>query len=87
MSRLSSNARQITYTIDRFRGVNENADVSKMKHGEATYMRNYRITDAGALTVRPERQTQRRGFARVSARYEAVYKGSERNALIARRNN
>ena len=97
MSRLSSNARQITYTIDRFRGVNENADVSKMKHGEATYMRNYRITDAGALTVRPGIKTEQppfenmsgaiRGFARLSARYEAVYKGSGWNAPFGRRNN
>ena len=76
MSRLSSNARQITYTIDRFRGVNENADVSKMKHGEATYMRNYRITDAGALTVRPGIKTEQPPFENMSGAIRGMWSGS-----------
>ena len=75
MSRLSSNARQITYTIDRFRGVNENADVSKMKHGEATYMRNYRITDAGALTVRPGIKTEQPPFENMSGAIRGMWSG------------
>ena len=75
MSRLSSNARQITYTIDRFRGVNENADVSKMKHGEATYMRNYRITDAGALKVRPGIKTEQPPFENMSGAIRGMWSG------------
>ena len=75
MSRLSSNARQITYTIDRFRGVNENADVSKMKHGEATHMRNYRITDAGALTVRPGIKTEQPPFENMSGAIRGMWSG------------
>ena len=75
MSRLSSNARQITYTIDRFRGVNENADVSKMKPGEATYMRNYRITDAGALTVRPGIKTEQPPFENMSGAIRGMWSG------------
>lgn len=54
MSTLKSNAKEIIYTIDRFRGINESADGSaEAKRGEASYMRNYRITDGGALAVRP----------------------------------
>lgn len=54
MAKLQSNAKEIVYTIDRFRGVNESADTAAtMKRGEASYMRNYRITDGGALAVRP----------------------------------
>ena len=75
MSRLSSNARQITYTIDRFRGVNENADVSKMKPGEATYMRNYRITDAGALKVRPGIKTEQPPFENMSGAIRGMWSG------------
>lgn len=75
MSRLSSNARQITYTIDRFRGVNENADVSKMKPGEATYMRNYRITDAGALKVRPGIKTEQPPFQNMSGAIRGMWSG------------
>lgn len=53
MSKLKSNAQAITYTINRFRGVNESADsATATKTGEASYMRNYRITDSGALAVR-----------------------------------
>lgn len=75
MSRLSSNARQITYTIDRFRGVNENADVSKMKNGEATYMRNYRVTDAGALEVRPGIKTEQPPFQNMSGAIRGMWSG------------
>lgn len=75
MSRLSSNARQITYTIERFRGVNENADVSKMKPGEATYMRNYRVTDAGALKVRPGIKTEQPPFENMSGAIRGMWSG------------
>lgn len=54
MSQLRSGARQLEYKIRQFRGVNENADGdANLKAGEAAVMRNYRITDGGALKVRP----------------------------------
>lgn len=54
MSQLKSGARQVTYAIRQFRGVNENTDGdANIRHGEAAKMLNYRITDGGALQVRP----------------------------------
>lgn len=53
MSKLQSNAKEIVYTIDRFSGINESTGSNATKkHGEASYMRNYRVTEGGALTVR-----------------------------------
>lgn len=54
MSQLRSGARQLEFKIRQFRGVNENADGdANLANGEAAVMRNYRITDGGALKVRP----------------------------------
>lgn len=53
MSRLYSNASQLTYRIDKFRGVNEAAEGGvNLKVGEAARMQDYRITDDGGLKVR-----------------------------------
>lgn len=63
MSQLRSGAQQLVYNVKAFRGVNENADGdTNIKPGEAAVMRNYRITDGGALKVRPGYELAVTGF-------------------------
>ncbi len=63
MSQLHSGARQLTYNIKAFRGVNENADGdTNIKPGEAAVMRNFKVTDGGALKVRPGYELAITGF-------------------------
>ena len=51
---------QKIYTIDKFLGLNEAADsASELKHGEASRVVNFTVTDSGNLTTRP-------GFVRSS---------------------
>lgn len=54
MAQLRANVSKATYNIRKFRGLNEIEDGSiPLKDGEASVMRNFRITDGGALTPRP----------------------------------
>lgn len=63
MSQLHSGARQLTYNLKAFLGVNENADGdANLKAGEAAVMRNFQVTDNGALRVRPGYELAIEGF-------------------------
>lgn len=54
MSKLSAGIREAYYSIREWRGVNENPDGdTNLRDGEAAVMRNFRITDGGALRKRP----------------------------------
>lgn len=54
MSRLSANVSTAHYSIRKWRGVNECPDGDAgLKDGEAAAMRNFRVTDGGALKKRP----------------------------------
>lgn len=54
MVKLNASISKATYNIHKFRGLNEseNGD-GALKDGEASVMRNFRVTDGGALTSRP----------------------------------
>lgn len=75
MSRLASNARKVTYEINRFRGINENVELSKSKHGESPHMRNYRVTDAGTLAVRPGILTEQKPFGGMTGAIRGMWCG------------
>lgn len=81
MAKLQSNAKEIVYTIDRFRGINESADGNaEAKRGEASYMRNYRITDGGALAVRTAINRLpflNDGVGQITALWSGYYGGKE----------
>lgn len=54
MSQLFSNAQSATYKIQKWLGINESPDGDTgLKKGEAARMVNWRITDGGAMRVRP----------------------------------
>lgn len=53
MAKLNANIRSATYTIAKFRGINESENDSQVKDGEASSIVNFRVTDDGALTPRP----------------------------------
>lgn len=54
MARLTAGIGEAYYAIKRWKGVNENPDGdTNLKDGEAAVMRNFRITDGGALRKRP----------------------------------
>lgn len=54
MSKLRANIGETMYSIKRWRGINENPDGdTNLKDGEAAKMRNFRISDGGALRKRP----------------------------------
>lgn len=54
MARLNANISTAMYNIRKFRGLNEaEGGDTTLKDGEASVMRNFRVTDGGALTPRP----------------------------------
>lgn len=54
MSKLNAGISEAMYAIKQWRGVNENPDGdTNLRDGEAAVMRNFRITDGGALRKRP----------------------------------
>lgn len=54
MAKLNANISTVHYNIKRFRGLNEaEGGDAPLRDGEASVMRNFRITDNGALTPRP----------------------------------
>lgn len=54
MARINAGISKATYNIRRFRGLNENENgETALKDGEASVMRNFRVTDGGAITARP----------------------------------
>lgn len=54
MSKLNAGISEAMYAIKQWRGVNENPDGdTNLKNGEGAVMRNFRITDGGALRKRP----------------------------------
>lgn len=54
MAQLKANISTAMYNIKKFRGLNEaEGGDTTLKDGEASVMRNFRITDSGALTPRP----------------------------------
>ena len=54
MATLRSNISTAMYNIRQFRGLNEaESGETALRDGEASKMRNFRITDSGALTPRP----------------------------------
>ena len=54
MATLRSNVSTAMYNIRQFRGLNEaESGDTALRDGEASKMRNFRITDSGALTPRP----------------------------------
>lgn len=54
MSKLRAGVGEAYYSIKKWRGVNENPDGdTNLQDGEAAVMRNFRITDGGALKKRP----------------------------------
>ena len=53
MATLRSNISTAMYNIRQFRGLNEaESGETALRDGEASKMRNFRITDSGALTPR-----------------------------------
>lgn len=58
MSRLNANIGDAYYSVKKWLGVNENPDGdTNLKNGEGAAMRNFRITDGGALRKRPGSET------------------------------
>ena len=54
MSKMNAGISEAYYTIDKWRGVNETGDGGRsLKNGEARSMVNFRVSDTGALTLRP----------------------------------
>lgn len=54
MSKLNAGIGEAMYSVKKWLGVNENPDGdTNLKDGEAAAMRNFRITDGGALRKRP----------------------------------
>ena len=54
MATIGSNTNEKIFQIKRWLGLNENPDGdTKLKNGEAAYMRNFKVTRDGNLTIRP----------------------------------
>lgn len=64
------------FTVDRFLGINEAADgFTEVKMGEASAMKNFLVTDACNLTVRPGIRRVDFNLARDPAQILAVWSG------------
>lgn len=84
MATLRSNISTAMYNIRQFRGLNEaESGDTALRDGEASKMRNFRITDSGALTPRPTLkldaqlgnawQTYKLGRKDISLEKDAIY--------------
>lgn len=53
MANLSANISRATYSVRKFKGMNESENSSALKDGEASKVLNFRVTDDGTITPRP----------------------------------
>lgn len=73
MSKLRANIGEAMYSITKWHGLNESPDGdTNLKKGEAAVMRNFRVSDGGALRKRPGTQA----VAGLAAEY-TLYEGTE----------
>lgn len=81
MSTLYSSVESKIYKIQKWLGVNESEDGDTgLKSGEASVMRNFRVTDGGALQIRP-------GTANIAGLVSSYSVGTGEEAVITEESN